>query len=142
MVDPVDLLLPEMLAESPVQLPRGCQVVTKGLFDDDAGLRPRDPVLVQALGEVAEERGRDREVERLDEIRPNERIVQTFTYEGVPDGVSLDILTFVDLGDGRTRVDSLSVVDTMEGRDMMIASGMETGIEEGYAALDELLAEL
>jgi len=75
------------------------------------------------------------------EVRPNERIVQTFTYEGVPDGVSLDIITFVDLGDGRTRVDSLSVVETIEGRDMMMASGMETGIFEGYAALDALLAE-
>jgi uncharacterized protein YndB with AHSA1/START domain len=75
------------------------------------------------------------------EVRPNERIVQTFTYEGVPDGVSLDIITFEDLGDGRTRVDSLSVVETIEGRDMMMASGMETGIIEGYAALDTLLAE-
>jgi uncharacterized protein YndB with AHSA1/START domain len=75
------------------------------------------------------------------EVRPNERIVQTFTYEGVPDGVSLDIITFEDLGDGRTRVDSLSVVETIEGRDMMMASGMETGIIEGYAALDALLAE-
>jgi uncharacterized protein YndB with AHSA1/START domain len=75
------------------------------------------------------------------EVRPNERLVQTFTYEGVPDGVSLDIITFVDLGGGRTRVDSLSVVETVEGRDMMMASGMETGIIEGYAALDALLAE-
>lgn len=76
------------------------------------------------------------------EVRPNERLVQTFTYEGVPDGVSLDIITFVDLGDGRTRVDSLSVVETMAGRDMMMASGMESGIIEGYAALDALLADL
>ena len=76
------------------------------------------------------------------ELRAPERLVQTFTYEGVPDGVSLDIISFVDLGDGRTRVDSLSVVETIEGRDMMMASGMETGIEEGYAALDALLAEL
>ena len=75
------------------------------------------------------------------EIRPHERLVQTFTYEGVPDGVSLDIMTFEDLGDGRTRVSGLSVVETIEGRDMMMASGMEVGIIEGYAALDALLAE-
>ena len=49
-------------------------------------------------------------------------------------------MTFEDLGDGRTRVSGLSVVDTMEVRDAMLASGMETGIIEGYEKLDELLA--
>jgi uncharacterized protein YndB with AHSA1/START domain len=74
------------------------------------------------------------------ELRPDERIVQTFTYEGEPDGVCLETMTFEDLGDGRSRVTSLSVVDTMAGRDAMIASGMETGVVEGYEKLDELLA--
>ena len=73
------------------------------------------------------------------EVRQDERIVQTFTWEGMPDGVSLDIATFIDLGDGRTRVDQLSVLDTMEARDGMLASGMEVGVHEGYAKLDELL---
>lgn len=75
------------------------------------------------------------------ELRPNERLVQTFTYEGFPDGVSLETITFDDLGDGRTRVTSLSVVDTMETRDAMIASGMEQGVTEGYEKLDALLTE-
>ncbi len=75
------------------------------------------------------------------ELRPDERLVQTFTYEGVPDGVCLETVTFEDLGDGRTRVTSLSVVDTMEGRDAMIASGMEEGVVEGYEKLDALLAQ-
>ena len=75
------------------------------------------------------------------EVRPHERIVQTFTWEGMPDGVSLDIHTFVDLGDGRTRIDSLSVLETIEGRDAMLASGMETGVHEGYEKLDELLRD-
>lgn len=74
------------------------------------------------------------------ELRPNERLVQTFTYEGVPDGVCLETITFEDLGDGRTRVSALSVVDTMEDRDAMIASGMEVGVVEGYEKLDTLLA--
>jgi uncharacterized protein YndB with AHSA1/START domain len=75
------------------------------------------------------------------EVRPGERLVQTFTWEGFPDGVSLDTMTFEDLGDGRTRVVGLSVVDTMEARDAIIVSGMETGVVEGYAKLDALLAE-
>lgn len=74
------------------------------------------------------------------EVRPVERIVQTFTYEGFPDGVSLETGTFEDLGDGRTRITLLSVVDSMEARDAMIASGMEVGVVEGFEKLDELLA--
>ena len=38
------------------------------------------------------------------EVRPSELIVQTFTYEGEPDHVSLERLVLEDLGDGRTRV--------------------------------------
>ena len=75
------------------------------------------------------------------EARPNERLVQTFTWEGMPDGVSLDTMTFTDLGDGRTRVSALSVLESFEARDGMVASGMEAGVFEGYAKLDALLAE-
>jgi uncharacterized protein YndB with AHSA1/START domain len=74
------------------------------------------------------------------EVRPNELIVQTFTFEGFPDGVALEKLELQDLGDGRTRLVATSLVDSFEGRDAMIASGMETGIHEGYERLDELLA--
>jgi uncharacterized protein YndB with AHSA1/START domain len=75
------------------------------------------------------------------EVRPASRLVQTFTYEGMPDGVSLDTATFEEIEPGRTRVTVLSVVDTLEARDAMIASGMESGVIEGYEKLDELLAK-
>lgn len=74
------------------------------------------------------------------EVRPADRIVQTFTFEGFPDGVSLETAAFEDLG-GRTRVTATSVVDSLEARDAMISSGMEVGVREGYERLDELLAE-
>jgi uncharacterized protein YndB with AHSA1/START domain len=74
------------------------------------------------------------------EVRAPERIVQTFTYEGFPDGVSLDTVVLEDLGDGRTRLTATSLLDSLEGRDAMIASGMEVGIRDGYERLDELLA--
>jgi uncharacterized protein YndB with AHSA1/START domain len=74
------------------------------------------------------------------EVRPNERIVQTFTFEGVPDGVSLEMMTLEALPGGRTRCVGLSVVDTIEARDMILASGMEVGVIEGFEQLDELLA--
>ncbi|MCW2715485.1 MAG: hypothetical protein JWN88_2532 [Frankiales bacterium] len=73
------------------------------------------------------------------EVRQDERIVQTFTWDGEPDGVSLDTAVFEDLG-GRTRVTTTSVVDSMEARDGILASGMEGGLTEGYERLDELLA--
>jgi uncharacterized protein YndB with AHSA1/START domain len=73
------------------------------------------------------------------EVRPD-RIVQTFTFEGFPDGVALETMWFEDLGDGRTRVRSQSLCDTFEARDAMLSSGMDVGVNEGYEKLDELLA--
>ena len=75
------------------------------------------------------------------EVRPSERLVQTFTWEGMPDGVSLDTMTFEDLGNGRTRSIGLSVVENLEARDAIMASGMDVGVNEGYEKLDALLAQ-
>lgn len=74
------------------------------------------------------------------EVRPD-RIVQTFTFDGQPDGVALETMTFEDLGDGRTRLHAQSLVDSFEGRDAWLSSGMETGINQGYAKLDRMLAD-
>jgi uncharacterized protein YndB with AHSA1/START domain len=71
------------------------------------------------------------------EVRPSERIVQTFTYEGCPDGVSLETTVFEDLG-GRTRVTGKSLMDSTEARDSMLRSGMDRGVREGHERLDEL----
>jgi uncharacterized protein YndB with AHSA1/START domain len=73
------------------------------------------------------------------EVRPSELIVQTFTFEGDPDGVALERIMFTDLGDGRTRLTSTSLVDSFAARDAFVASGMEIGIREGYERLDEVL---
>jgi uncharacterized protein YndB with AHSA1/START domain len=69
------------------------------------------------------------------------RLVQTFTYDGWPDGVSLDTMRLEDLGDGWTRLHIQSLLDSFEARNGMLESGMEVGIDEGYAALDALLAD-
>lgn len=70
------------------------------------------------------------------------RIVQTFTYDGQPEGVALETLWFEEMGDGRTRLHAQSLVDSFEGRDQWMASGMETGVNDGYAKLDSLVVEL
>jgi uncharacterized protein YndB with AHSA1/START domain len=74
------------------------------------------------------------------EVRPNELIVQTFTFEGMPDGVALEKLVLEDLGDGRTRLTATSLCDSFADRDGMLSSGMDVGVNEGYEKLDELLA--
>jgi len=73
------------------------------------------------------------------EVRPAQLIVQTFTFEGWPDSVALERLSFEDIGNGRTRLTATSLVDSFEARDAFIASGMEEGVREGYERLDELL---
>ncbi len=75
------------------------------------------------------------------EVTP-ERLVQTFTYEGYPEGVSLETLWIEDLGDGRTRLRIQSLVDSMEARDAMLSSGMDEGVRQGYERLDELCERL
>jgi uncharacterized protein YndB with AHSA1/START domain len=74
------------------------------------------------------------------EVRPNELIVQTFTFEGFPDQVALERMVLEDLGNGRTRLTATSLVDSFADRDAFVASGMETGVVEGYERLDEVLA--
>ena len=68
-----------------------------------------------------------------------DRIVQTFTYEGEPDGVVLETLWFEDLGGGRSRLRLQSLVDSFESRDAWLASGMETGVNDGYAKLQRMV---
>ena len=74
------------------------------------------------------------------DVRPG-RIVQTFTFDGEPDGVALETLTFEDLGGGRTRLHAQSLCDSFAARDAWLASGMETGVSEGYAKLDRLVEQ-
>lgn len=69
-------------------------------------------------------------------------IVQTFTFEGFPDGVSLERLTLEDLGAGRTGLVASSLVESFEARDAILASGMEHGVNEGYQKLDAVLMGL
>src|SRR4051794_22176206 len=73
------------------------------------------------------------------EVRQHERIVWTFTYEGEPDAVALETLTFEAIEAGRTRLSAVSVVKGFETRDGMLSSGMDVGVNEGYDKLDELL---
>lgn len=79
---------------------------------------------------------------RYAEVTPPSRIVQTFEWDGMPGHVALETMTLEDLGDGRTRLVTASLFLTAEDRDGMLQSGMESGVNESYAALDEVLESL
>jgi uncharacterized protein YndB with AHSA1/START domain len=72
------------------------------------------------------------------ELVEPERIGMTFEWDGMPGYVSVDTATFEDLGD-RTRIVSTTIFHTQEERDGMLESGMEKGLNESYARLEQLL---
>ncbi|WP_209307819.1 hypothetical protein [Geodermatophilus sp. DF01-2] len=59
----------------------------------------------------------------------------------MPDGVALEKLLLEDLGDGRIRLTSTSLVGSFADPDAMVASGMEVGVREGCERLGEVLAQ-
>ena len=71
-------------------------------------------------------------------VEKNERIIQTFEYLGEPGHVSLQSVIFEDV-DGKTMLRGHTVFQSVADRDGMIANGMERGVVEGYAQLDELV---
>ena len=77
---------------------------------------------------------------RYREVTPPERVVRTFEWDGMPGHVIVETATLEDLGDGRTKLVSVSLFHTTMERDGMLHSGMEGGMNESYAALDRLLA--
>ncbi len=79
---------------------------------------------------------------RYREIVPPERVVHTFEWDGMPGYVAVETVTLEDLGDGRTKVVTMSLFHTTEERDGMLASGMEEGLNQSYDALDRLLESM
>jgi uncharacterized protein YndB with AHSA1/START domain len=73
-----------------------------------------------------------------------ERMIQTFEFEGLPESghVTLETMALESLPNGRTRLTSQSVFQSVSDRDGMIQAGMEHGVNEGYERLDEILAKL
>lgn len=68
-------------------------------------------------------------------------ILQTFEFEGAPGHVSLEKLVLEER-DGKTTVRNHAVYQSIEARDAMINSGMESGMDDGFDRLDDLLARL
>jgi uncharacterized protein YndB with AHSA1/START domain len=75
------------------------------------------------------------------EIVPNERIVSTEVFEGMPDGQALNTLTFTE-ANGRTTLTILVQHTSKEHRDAHINSGMETGLQKAMDLLEDAAVSL
>ena len=75
------------------------------------------------------------------EIVPDERIVSTEVYEGMPDGQALNTLTFTE-ANGRTTLTILVQHTSKEHRDAHINSGMETGLQKAMDLLEDAAVSL
>jgi uncharacterized protein YndB with AHSA1/START domain len=81
------------------------------------------------------------------ELVPNERIVSTEVYEGLPEGVTeeeaatLNTATFTE-EDGRTTLTILVQAANKTSRDAIIESGMEAGLQDALDLLEEVAISL
>jgi len=81
------------------------------------------------------------------EVVPDDRIVSTEIYEGLPEGVSeedaatVNTLTFTE-ADGRTTVTLLIEAKSKIARDAIIESGMELGLQDALDLLEQVAASL
>jgi uncharacterized protein YndB with AHSA1/START domain len=81
------------------------------------------------------------------EIVPNERLVATEFFEGVPEGVSeedattLNTVTFTEVN-GRTKLTLLVQAKNRMTRDAIIESGMEDGLQDALALLEQAALSL
>ena len=81
------------------------------------------------------------------EIVPNERIVSTEIYEGLPEGVSeeegatVNTATFTE-ADGRTTVTLLVQATSKISRDAIIDSGIEGGLQDALDLLEQVAVSL
>jgi uncharacterized protein YndB with AHSA1/START domain len=75
------------------------------------------------------------------ELVPNEKIVTTEVFEGMPDAAALNTLTLTEQ-DGRTTMTLLVEHASREDRDAHINSGMEAGMQDAMDLLEEVAASL
>jgi uncharacterized protein YndB with AHSA1/START domain len=75
------------------------------------------------------------------EIVPNELIVSTEVFEGMPDASAVDTITFTEK-DGRTTLEILVQHENQEHRDGHVNSGMEAGMQESLSHLEQVVQSL
>jgi uncharacterized protein YndB with AHSA1/START domain len=79
---------------------------------------------------------------RYREVVPEERLVYTFEWDGMPGHVIVETMTLEQLADGRTKLVTVSLFHTPEERDGFLNSDAAEGAEQSYVALDGVLARM
>jgi uncharacterized protein YndB with AHSA1/START domain len=75
------------------------------------------------------------------EIVPNERIVSTEIYEGMPGAEAVNTMTLTE-AEGRTTLEILVQHASKEHRDAHIESGMEAGMQDAMDLLEQVAVSL
>jgi uncharacterized protein YndB with AHSA1/START domain len=75
------------------------------------------------------------------EVVPNEQIISTEVFEGVPEAEAVTTTTFAE-ADGRTTVSILVEHQNKRFRDMHVESGMEDGLQDALDLLEAVAADL
>ena len=75
------------------------------------------------------------------EVVPNERLVMTEVYEGMPDAQAVNTVTFTEKG-GRTTLHMLIQHANQQDRDAHLNSGMEAGMQQTLNALEVVARSL
>jgi uncharacterized protein YndB with AHSA1/START domain len=76
------------------------------------------------------------------EVTPQDRLVYTFGWDGMPGQPVVETAEFEDLNGQRTRIVATALFVSGQERDEMLGYGMEQGLNQSYDALDALLARL
>ncbi len=75
-------------------------------------------------------------------VDPQDNIVETFEWLGMPGRVSLNDVRFETAGNNKTKVTATAVFLTPQDRQAMLDGDMERGVREGQERLDALLKTL
>jgi uncharacterized protein YndB with AHSA1/START domain len=74
-------------------------------------------------------------------VEPPDKLIYTFEFEGMPDHVSMETVTFEEQN-GKTIMTDRVLYQSVEDRDAVVNTGMEKGSSESMERFAELLAKL
>lgn len=75
------------------------------------------------------------------DITAPERVVQTMEFEGMPGHVGLETM-ILEEHDGKTTVTTSSIFQSVEDRDGILQTDMETGSNESWDQLEDVIKSL
>ena len=75
-------------------------------------------------------------------VDPNRKIVRTFEMENAPFGIQLEILDFVGLTAGTSRLTIHTIYESVEKRDLLMQLPFKQGINMAHSRLQDVMGKL